>query len=75
MNDEFKFSMMSEFDMKDLNTLEYCLGMEFHQSEDEIFICQTKYAKDMLKKFDMDDCEPSPTPIAHGVVLCREDGV
>ena len=28
----------------------------------------------MLNTFDMDDCKPSSTPIAHGVVLCRDYG-
>ena len=29
----------------------------------------------MSKKFDMLDCNGSPTPSVHGVVLCRDDGV
>lgn len=33
--------------------MKYFLGMEVYQSKDEIFICQTKYAQDMLNKFDM----------------------
>ena len=67
--------MMNEFEMKDLGLMKYFLGMEVYQGKDEIFICQTKYAKDILKKFDMVDSNPSATPSAHGVVLCREDGV
>ena len=60
--------MMNEFDMKDLGTMIYFLGMEVYQGNNEIFICETKYAHDMLNKFDILDCNPSPTPIAHGVV-------
>ena len=75
MKDEFKFAMMSEFEIKDLNVMQYFLAIEVHQSEVEILICQTRYAKDMLNKFDMADCKPGPTPIDHGVVLCRDDGV
>eukprot|EP00253_Pinus_taeda_P007517 PITA_07517 len=74
MNDKFKATMMNEFEMKDLGIMKYFLGMEVYQSKDEIFICQTKYAHDMLNKFDMLDCHPSPTPSAHGEVLCRDDG-
>ena len=29
----------------------------------------------MLKKIDITYCKPTPTPIAHGVVLCRDDSV
>lgn len=74
MNDKFKAAMMNEFEMKDLGIMKYFLGMEVYQSKDEIFICHTKYAQDMLNKFDMIDCHPSPTPSAHGEVLCRDDG-
>jgi hypothetical protein len=49
--------------------------MEVYQNEDEIFICQTMYAKDMLNKFDMADCKLASIPTAHGIVLCRDDGV
>eukprot|EP00253_Pinus_taeda_P006369 PITA_06369 len=75
MNDKFKAAMMHEFEMKDLGIMKYFLGMEAYQSNNEIFICETKYAQDMLNKFDMLDCHPSPTPSAHGEVLCRDDGV
>ena len=74
MNYKFKGAMMNEFEMKDLCIMKYFLGMEVYQSKDEIFIFQTKYAQDMLNKFHMLDCHPSPTPSAHGEVLCRDDG-
>jgi hypothetical protein len=55
MKDEFKIAMINEFEMKDLGLMQYFLGMEVSQNEDGIFIFQTKYAKDMLKKIDMVD--------------------
>jgi hypothetical protein len=75
MKDEFKISMMNEFEMKDLGLcMQYFLGMEVFQSEDEILICQTKSAKYVLKKFDMVDCKPTATPIAYGIMQYRDDG-
>jgi hypothetical protein len=75
MKDEFKIAMMNEFEMKDLGLcMQYFLGMEVFQSEDEILICQTKSAKYVLKKFDMVDCKPTATPIAHGIMQYRDDG-
>jgi hypothetical protein len=73
MKDAFIISMMNEFEMKVLGVMQYFMGMEVYQNEDEIFIFQTKYAKDMLKEFDMVDCKPTSTPTAHGIVLCRDD--
>ena len=61
--------------MKDLGLMKYFLGMEVYQGKDKKIMCQTKYEKDMLKKIDMVDCKPLSTPIAHGIALCRDDGV
>jgi len=44
LNKEFHNSMMQEFEMTDLGLMHYFLGMEIHQEENEIFICQLKYA-------------------------------
>jgi hypothetical protein len=39
------------------------------------FICQTKYVKDMLKKFDMADAKPIKTPMAlNGYLDLNEEG-
>ena len=70
MKNEFKVAMMNEFEMKDSGIMKYFLGKKVYQGKDEIFICQEKYAKDMSKKFDMADCKPLSTPIAHGVAFC-----
>ena len=45
--DEFKKSMKIEFEMTDLGIMKYFLGIEVTQSEDGIFINQTKYANDV----------------------------
>lgn len=67
LKDEFKVAMMNEFEIKYLGIMKYFLGIEVHQSENEIFIFQAKYAKDMLKKFDMVDCKPCSASTTHGV--------
>eukprot|EP00253_Pinus_taeda_P030658 PITA_30658 len=38
-----------------------------------IFIYQTKYIKEMLKKFQMEDCKPVLTPMITGCKLSLED--
>lgn len=60
--------------MTDLGLMSYFLGMEVHQTHDEIFLCQTKYAREMLKRFGMSECKPVATPIAHGECLSLDDG-
>ncbi|KAL9235697.1 hypothetical protein vseg_010436 [Gypsophila vaccaria] len=72
--EEFKASMMSKFEMNDLGLLKYFLGLEIKQSADGIFLCQEKYATDMLKKFNMSYCEAAITPMNVNEKLQREDG-
>lgn len=37
-------------------------------------MCQTKYAKDMLQKNDMENYKYVATLISHGVLLSKHDG-
>ena len=60
--DEFKQAMMQAFEMSDLGLMTYFLGMEITQGKDEFFICQKKYAKEILKKFKMENCKEINTP-------------
>ncbi|RDX60832.1 Copia protein, partial [Mucuna pruriens] len=48
---QFKQEMKDAFEMIDLSLMNYFLGMEINQKKNEIFICQKKYAKEILKKF------------------------
>ncbi|KAK9665921.1 hypothetical protein RND81_14G146000 [Saponaria officinalis] len=70
----FKSSMKSQFEMTDLGALKYFLGLEINQSADGIFLCQEKYPTDMLKKFNMSNCEAATTPMNVNEKLQREDG-
>ncbi|PNY07765.1 putative copia-type polyprotein [Trifolium pratense] len=69
---EFKQSMMKEFEMTDLGMMKYFLGIEVVQSAAGIFICQKKYAQEVLERFKMDDCNPVQIPIVPGTKLTRD---
>jgi hypothetical protein len=45
-----------------MGELKFFLGFQVKQMKKGTFICQTKYVKDMLKKFDMIDASPSRHP-------------
>nr|GEU99163.1 hypothetical protein [Tanacetum cinerariifolium] len=66
--DELKKSMMREFEMTDIGLMSYYLGSEVKQTDEGIFICQERYAKEILKRFSMDKCNPIGTPIEHKIV-------
>ena len=53
---EFKKSMIREFEMTDIGLMSHFLGIEVVQSEDGIFISQSGYAKEILKRFGMKFC-------------------
>ena len=66
--------MNKVFETTDLGVMKYFLGMEVMQSCSGIFICQQKYAMDMLKKFKMQDCKPVSTPMTTSEKLSKDDG-
>ncbi|RVX15338.1 Copia protein [Vitis vinifera] len=72
--DEFKLDMMQVFEMTDLGLMTYFLGMEIKQGKDQVFICQIKYTKEILKKFKMEDCKEMNTPMNQKEKLSKDDG-
>ncbi|KAG6392750.1 hypothetical protein SASPL_146975 [Salvia splendens] len=73
MFEEFKKAMTEEFKMTDIGLMAYYLGVEVKQLEDRVFITQEHYAKEILKKFKMEDCKPINTPVDCGVKLSKND--
>ena len=55
--DEFANLMKNKFEMSMMGELNYFLGLQVKQLNDGIFISQTKYAKDMLTKFNLKPSE------------------
>ena len=55
--------------MSMMEELTYFLGLQVNQKEDGIFICQSKYMKDLLKKFGMEDSSPAKTLMSTSIKL------
>jgi hypothetical protein len=49
--------------------LHYFLGLQVLKTNEGIFLSQSKYACDLLRRFHMDDCKPTPSPFQYGVKL------
>ena len=49
--------------MSMMGELKFFLRFQIKQLKEGTFICQTKYIKDMLKKFDMENAKPIKTPM------------
>ena len=71
--EEFKSMMTQEFEMADLGLLKFFLGFEVKQGETGIFISQETYAKEILKKYKMENCNPVSIPMELGAKLSKYD--
>ena len=63
---EFKLSMEKEFDMSDLGKMRYFLGIEVLQTSQGIHNSLTKYAVEVLRRFEMEDCNGVRNPMVAG---------
>ena len=64
--------MLLDFEMSLLGELNLFLGLHIIQSNEGIFIHQTKYIKDMLRKFEFEDCKLVSTTVTVGCNLSKE---
>nr|GEW15846.1 alpha/beta hydrolases superfamily protein [Tanacetum cinerariifolium] len=70
--DEFAKIMHDEFTMSMMGELNFFLGLQIKQMEDGIFFNQSKYIKEMLKKFGREDYKPMKTPISFDAKLTKD---
>jgi histone deacetylase 1/2 len=54
------------FSLKDLGNLHYFLGIEVYRDNSGMYLKQTKYIRDLLKKFNMENASSCPTPMVTG---------
>eukprot|EP00253_Pinus_taeda_P036599 PITA_36599 len=73
MSQNFALVMQKEFEMSLLGELTYFLGLQVQQNKDDIFLSQTKYLKQLLKKYGMEDSKPVCTPMVTGCSLSTND--
>ncbi|WJX72888.1 hypothetical protein P8452_56724 [Trifolium repens] len=59
---DFKIELMREFEMTDLGHISYFLGIEFYKSSRGLLMHQKRYASEVLKRFDMVNCNHAVTP-------------
>lgn len=68
-------SLSLKFHMKDLGPLHYFLGIEVKQNSDHLFLCQTKYASDLLTRAYMSESKPIATPLSLKQVIMQQDSI
>uniref|UniRef100_A0A2N9IG27 Reverse transcriptase Ty1/copia-type domain-containing protein n=1 Tax=Fagus sylvatica TaxID=28930 RepID=A0A2N9IG27_FAGSY len=64
----------SVFDLKDLGSLHYFLRLQITKTFSQLYLNQSKYAQDLLKKHNMLDCKPASSPNGPNTRLSLHDG-
>ncbi|KAK2980493.1 hypothetical protein RJ640_007749 [Escallonia rubra] len=64
--------IISQFEMTDIESMSYFLGIEVKQTDKGIFILQKKYAEDILKKYKMKACKPILTLVEERLKLVKD---
>ena len=56
-SDNFAEEKKNEFEMSMIEEVKFFLGLQIIQNSEGIFISQTKYLKDLLKRFGLESCK------------------
>ena len=66
--------LSEHFEMKDLGTLNYFLGLEVTSSSDGYYLSQTKYTSDLLSKAGITNNKTVSTPLEYNAKFTCLDG-
>jgi hypothetical protein len=69
---EFSEEMKQEFEISMIGELNYFLGLQVKQTAEGIFISQSKYAKDLVKRFGLDGKSCARTPMSTNVKISSD---
>jgi len=64
--------MKQEFEMSMIGELNYFLGLQVKQTSEGIYISQSKYAKDLVKRFGLDGKSNASTPMSTSVKISAD---
>ncbi|CAM8877568.1 unnamed protein product [Rhodiola kirilowii] len=73
MVDKFAEQRQSEFKMSMVGEMSYFLGLQVKQKLDGIFISQSKYASNLVKKFDLEKAAHKRTLGAIHVKITKDE--
>ena len=70
---QFVAAMQGEFEISMMGELNYFLGLQIKQLNHGTFLSLTKYYKELLKKFNMESCKESVTPMTTNCYLDSDE--
>ncbi|XP_060966410.1 uncharacterized mitochondrial protein AtMg00810-like [Cannabis sativa] len=69
----FVSQMQKEFEMSMVGELTYFLGLQVKQSDEGTFVTQSKYAKNLVKKFGLEKAKHTNTPMSTTLKLSKDE--
>jgi hypothetical protein len=66
--------LSQQFEMKDLGSLSYFLGLEVSSDQNGYYLSQAKYASDLFSRAGLTDCKIVDSPLEMNVKLRATDG-
>ena len=66
----FSVDMSKKFEMSMFGEIKFFVGLQIQHMKDGIYINQSKYIKEILKKFGMEDSKPVGTPMSTEYKWC-----
>lgn len=70
---KFANEIQKEFEMSVIGELNFFLRLQVNQNDKGFFISQSKYIKELLKKFGLENSKPMCTPMTTGCKLKKDD--
>jgi Reverse transcriptase (RNA-dependent DNA polymerase) len=66
--------LQDQFSIKDLGSLNYCLGIEVSNTASGLHLSQTRYLLSILERVSMSLAKPCQTPMQTGVLISKFTG-
>ena len=70
---DFINEIKKEFEMSMFGEIKFFVGLQVHQMKYDIYITQSKYVKEILKTFGLEDSKLVSTPMVIGHKLSKND--
>ena len=73
LSKDFADKMKHEFEMPMFGEIKFFVGLQVHQLKYGIFVTQSKYIKEIIKIFGLEDSKPISTPMVTWQTLSKND--
>ncbi|KAK8933646.1 hypothetical protein KSP39_PZI015791 [Platanthera zijinensis] len=70
---KFAKLMQGKFEMSSMGELKFFLGLQVRQTDDGLSISQSKFTKELTKKYGMESSSTMRTPMGTSMPICKDD--